>query len=113
MQELELKRCPFCGSKEVFPCKQVGYESIYSVICTECDSEGSFSTGEDGAILAWNKRVPIVLYMKPNGLIFSRHKQEPDKEGWTHYFIEQNNGDFVQVSNGPPFIIDLGKQNDL
>lgn len=113
-QEVKLKPCPFCGETPLLENTGINEKwSSWALNCIGCcASVGSFVKKEE-VIEAWNKRVPIVLYMKPNGIILSRNKQEPNAEGWQFTFIEQKNGSFLQVCKGPPFVIELGKQNDL
>jgi len=50
---MELKRCPFCGGREV----RVGYEynEFISVSCI-CDASGPRFKDRDDAINAWNTR---------------------------------------------------------
>lgn len=109
----ELKPCPFCGDLPAIYKKQYldeTLEEMFYIECTSCEkahiTEGWFS--KENAIDAWNIRNPLVLYLKPNGVILTRTPQEPNSEGWLYTFVEQKNGDFVQITKRPPFVVDMG-----
>ena len=49
----ELKRCPRCKSVDV---ASVGCLLGWCVECNNCAAEGPYSSTEEGAIAAWNRR---------------------------------------------------------
>lgn len=58
MNELDLKRCPFCGSNEIFIDK---FELIpgvfeFSAVCAECEVRTAYFTTKKQALNAWNNR---------------------------------------------------------
>lgn len=53
MNEVELKPCPFCGSKDVTVYEL--YPSSYAR-CRVCGAEGSLRDSHDEAVAAWNRR---------------------------------------------------------
>ncbi|WP_407080602.1 Lar family restriction alleviation protein [Enterobacter roggenkampii] len=50
----ELKRCPFCGSKDL----RIGHvgRDWNSVTCRYCGGEGPEELGREDAISSWNRR---------------------------------------------------------
>ena len=55
-QSKELKRCPFCGSSDLW-IDGGEYLNSFEVVCTHCGGRiGYFYTKAD-AIAAWNRRV--------------------------------------------------------
>lgn len=57
-ENVELKPCPFCGSKNVRVAEnRMDYLFIgYSVHCDGCGVETSYTKDKDKAIEAWNRR---------------------------------------------------------
>ena len=58
MNELDLKRCPFCGSSEIYIDE---FELIpgvfeYSAVCTDCKVSTAYVMTKKQAIKDWNKR---------------------------------------------------------
>lgn len=58
---VELKPCPFCGSKTVYTAPPAMGKGRWVVECDDCRAEGPASSdnsdaGEDEAIAAWNTR---------------------------------------------------------
>jgi Lar family restriction alleviation protein len=50
---MELKNCPFCGSKSV---KLITSSIAISVICFNCGGSGAYNVDKEAAIKAWNTR---------------------------------------------------------
>lgn len=58
MQDLDLRICPFCGSKYMsIICKKGITQRHYHVLCMGCGATGAESYNEKGAARAWNRRV--------------------------------------------------------
>jgi len=55
MQHQEIKRCPFCGSKDIFNTWHE-IENAYSIYCPICYAHGPIKMNESQSIEAWNKR---------------------------------------------------------
>ena len=51
----ELKPCPFCCSKD-FVFSSSGIDQDF-ITCLDCGAEGPVATGENDAVVAWNRRV--------------------------------------------------------
>lgn len=55
----ELRRCPFCGCKDIFIPKDDNNETFGWASCGECQAEGPLmARGSDESVIAkaWNKR---------------------------------------------------------
>ena len=51
--ELDLKRCPFCGTFKTI----IHTEHLWTWIeCLNCGAQGPFTYGDTNAITAWNTR---------------------------------------------------------
>ena len=48
---MEIKPCPFCGSKDLY----VRDNSGYYVVCKNCDTYGPYGKDDEGAIQLWNR----------------------------------------------------------
>lgn len=60
---LELKPCPFCGSKDVdvgYRLPMFGENLLYYAICNDCQATSVHTRFEKNAIEAWNRRASEV-----------------------------------------------------
>ena len=55
--EIELKRCPFCGSNDVVLCEYEDKYYKYQVFCRDCGIGTVKEHIKDIAIGAWNRRI--------------------------------------------------------
>lgn len=103
---MSMRECPFCGSTA--DGKIFITESVIHCLNSEC---GAKIVGDHliDLIEKWNRRNPIKIYVKPNGLILSRNRQPPQEDGSTMVYIEQENGDFLGVYKGSPFKMEIPK----
>lgn len=58
-QEIELKRCPFCGGKPFFYKWEVIHNPIQAmrVECEECYAQSTYGTQESEVAGFWNQRI--------------------------------------------------------
>ena len=54
MDKIELKPCPFCGSKEVYLDKPDTH--CFYVFCANCGVNGTTANTRERAVKAWNRR---------------------------------------------------------
>lgn len=58
MNEFDLKRCPFCGSNEIFIYEFELFPGVfaYSAVCAECEVSTAYFITRKQALNSWNKR---------------------------------------------------------
>jgi Lar family restriction alleviation protein len=52
---MEIKPCPFCGSKSTGIRMHPDKQRREAVFCDNCSAVGPASSSQDNAIVAWNK----------------------------------------------------------
>lgn len=77
---MELKPCPFCGSRCIDVSASLAFKD-YSVSCDTCGAEAGFSYTREGAINRWNTRPPEPEPEAPAGIPASVLRGEDDNEG--------------------------------
>lgn len=60
MSEVKLLPCPFCGGEvEVKSCSSNFFDSVFEIVCRECNCRQAPSIHKEAVINAWNTRKPI------------------------------------------------------
>ena len=77
----KLRRCPFCGSEEVYAVENIsGEERKWHIICLSCQAQtGTIYNEEETAALAWNNRQELEQIKEHTNKLFNFFRERTKK----------------------------------